>query len=125
MGMDYQQAIKVTGGFGGGMYLGSVCGAVSGAIMAIGLKHGGVGMQPSIQTAIVVRKFADRFKEKNKSINCPDLIGVDLSKIDLADQAALNEFYKKALASGQFARCGGYVKDATTIVTEILNENAK
>jgi len=32
----------VSAGFGGGTYLGGACGAVTGAIMAIGLKHGGL-----------------------------------------------------------------------------------
>ena len=125
MGMDYQTAVKVSGGFGGGMYLGSVCGAVTGGIMAIGLKHGGVGMQPSIQTALVVRQFADRFKAQHRSINCPDLIGMDLSKVDLSNPQALNEFYKAAMAKGSFAVCQGIVKDAATIVNELLSDTAK
>ena len=30
MGVDYKTAMNVASGFGGGMYMGSVCGAVSG-----------------------------------------------------------------------------------------------
>lgn len=122
MGVDYQTAVKLSCGFGGGMFLGSVCGAVTGGIMAIGLKHGGAGMQPSIRTAKVVREFADRFKEQHRSINCPDLIGVDLSKIDVGNPEALNAGYKAAQDKHAFAVCPGLVRDAATIVTELLND---
>src|SRR5512135_2358708 len=90
--MDYQTAVKVSAGFGGGMYLGSVCGAVTGGIMAIGLKHGGLG-PTSMKTAILVRDFADRFKAQHKSINCPDLTGFDLSKIDLRNPETLKKVF--------------------------------
>jgi C_GCAxxG_C_C family probable redox protein len=124
MGMDDQTAAKVSAGFGGGMMLGSVCGAVTGGIMAIGLKRGGVGQQ-SIQTAKVVREFADRFKAQHRSINCPDLIGVDLGKIDLSKPEALAEAYKAAAAKNAFAACSGFVRDATAIVSELLNDAPK
>ena len=43
-GLDRDMAIKVAGAFGGGMsHLCQVCGAVSGALMVIGLKHGVTG----------------------------------------------------------------------------------
>ncbi len=124
--MDYQTAVKVSAGFGGGMMLGSVCGAVTGAIMAIGLKHGGVNMQAGVQTGIIVREFADRFKALHKSINCPDLTGgFDTGKIDLSKPEVLAVAYKTAAEKALFANCTGYVRDATTIVTEILNRPAK
>src|SRR5512135_2878452 len=90
--MDYQTSLKVSAGFGGGMYLGSVCGAVTGGIMAIGLKHGGLG-PASMQTAIIVRDFADRFKVLHKSVNCPDLTGFDLAKIDLRNPEVLKKLF--------------------------------
>ncbi len=126
MGMDSQTAVKVAGGFGGGMYLGSLCGAITGGIMAIGLKYGGVGVQPSVQTANIVRTFTDRFIAKHRSINCTDLIGgVDLSKIDMSNPENLSEFYKAAIQKKVYASCPMYVKDAATIVNELLNEAAK
>jgi len=92
LGVDYQTAVNVSAGFGGGMYLGSVCGAVTGGIMAIGLKHGGLG-PTSMKTAIMVRDFADRFKAQHKSVNCPDLTGFDLSKIDLRNPETLKKMF--------------------------------
>jgi hypothetical protein len=108
--------------------------------MAIGLKHGGVG-RSSMQTAIVVRDFSDRFKAQHKSINCPDLTGFDLSKIDLRNPEVLKKLFGnpstpeaqkevKEMLGGRdfkqlFAACQGYVRDATTIVNEIVNTPAK
>ena len=41
LNLDLKTAIKIATPFGGGMArLGETCGAVSGALMAIGLKHG-------------------------------------------------------------------------------------
>jgi C_GCAxxG_C_C family probable redox protein len=131
MGIDYQAAVKLSAGFGGAMNLGSVCGAVTGGIMAIGLKYGGVGTAAQMRTAGVVRQFADRFKALHKSVNCPDLVGVDLGRFDLSTP----ENYKLAMeaAAAQqaktgknlFAACTGYVKDATTIVNNLLADAPK
>lgn len=123
--MDHETAVKVACGFGGGMYLGSVCGAVTGAIMAIGLKHGGVAKQASAKTATLSRALADRFKAQHKSINCPDLLGIDLSKVDLADPASLKAVTEAAGGYEKvFTNCSGYVRDAATIVTALLNDAA-
>ncbi len=123
--MDYQTAVKVSAGFGGGMYLGSVCGAVTGGIMAIGLKYGGAGMQASMQTARIVREFTDRFKARHKSVNCPDLIGIDLGKLDVTKPEAIAEGYKAALATNAFTVCPTLVKDAATIVNDLVNNSTK
>lgn len=138
--MDAQTAVKVSAGFGGGMYLGSVCGAVTGGIMAIGLKHGGVG-PTAMKTSIMVRDFADRFKAQHGSINCPDLTGFDLSKVDLRNPEMLKKMFGapstpeaqaevRAMFGGRdlkeiFASCRGYVRDATTMANELVSSNAE
>jgi C_GCAxxG_C_C family probable redox protein len=125
MGVDYQTAVRVSSGFGGGMGLGSACGAVTGGIMAIGLKYGGPDRTAQMQAVKVVREFADRFRAQHKSINCTDLIGVDLSKIDLSKPDTIDDAYKAALAKNAFAVCPGLVRDAATIVNTLLNEAPK
>jgi hypothetical protein len=81
--------------------------------MAIGLKHGGVGEKSNKETARLVREFADRFKSRHQSINCPDLLGVNLSTPEGLQTAK----EKKA-----FAACPSIVKDAAVILNELLNE---
>ncbi|MGE5359966.1 MAG: C-GCAxxG-C-C family protein [Bacteroidales bacterium] len=125
VGLDYQAAVKISAGFGGGMMLGSVCGAVAGGIMAIGLKRGGVGTQSGMVTGRIVREFTDRFKAQHKAVNCAELTGFDIGKVDVTKPEAVAEAYKSALAKNQFAACTGYVRDATKIVTELLNAPLK
>ena len=108
MGMDHQTAVKVSSGFGGGMGMGSVCGAVTGAIMAIGLKHGGVDPNAKGQTAKLVREFTDRFKARHKSLNCRDLLGCDLSTPEGRQTAKDKNLHATV--------CTGIVRDAATIL---------
>ena len=133
--MDYDTAVKVSAGFGGGMYLGGACGAVTGAIMAIGLKHGGAG-PASRETAALVQQFAERFKALHHSVDCPDLTGFDLGALDLRNPETMRKLLAdRSTPEGQqaatevfggrdpkevFAACAGYVRDATTIAAEIV-----
>lgn len=120
IGLDHDTAVRIASGFGGGMYLGSVCGAVTGGIMALGAKFGGEGVQAQLHTAKLGREFADRFKALHGSIGCPDLLGgVDLSKIDFA-QLGNPDQLKSAATSKLFADCQGYVRDAAKIVNELV-----
>jgi C_GCAxxG_C_C family probable redox protein len=113
MGMDYQTAVRLSSGFGGGMGMGSVCGAVTGGIMAIGLKCGGVDPKAKGQTAKLVREFTDRFKAQHKSVNCRDLLGCDLST---------PEGLKAAKDRNLFAVCPGIVRDAAKTLDGLLNQ---
>lgn len=68
--------------FGGGMGLmGDTCGAMTGAVMAIGLVKGPVANpQEFQQTMPLVRELRRRFETEMKTINCRELTGMDLSK---------------------------------------------
>ncbi len=117
MGLDYQTARKISSGFGGGMYQGSVCGAVSGAFMALGLKY---GADPNVDMAKLVREFTARFKAKHPSINCAELLGTDLSKIDLSDPEQVKALKEKLTKDkNPYALCGSFVRDAAEIVAEM------
>jgi C_GCAxxG_C_C family probable redox protein len=119
-GIDHDTAARIAAAFGGGMYLGSVCGAVTGGLMALGAKFGGQAIQAQLHTAKLGREFAERFKALHGSINCPDLLGgVDLSKIDLA-QLGNPDQLKAAATSKLFANCQTYVRDGAAIVNELL-----
>ena len=57
------------------------CGAVSGAYMLIGLKHGKflAEDEPAKEkTYALVREFSRLFKERNNTTSCRELLGVDL-----------------------------------------------
>jgi C_GCAxxG_C_C family probable redox protein len=67
--------------FGGGMGgLGSVCGAVSGAMIAIGLMHGrDEPWQPRDKVYDLARKVYRGFHEEMGSTICRELTGLDLT----------------------------------------------
>jgi C_GCAxxG_C_C family probable redox protein len=116
MGMDRDTALKVASGFGGGMgRLGRTCGAVTGAMMAIGLKHGrtkGDDLQAKEACYLLVRKFVDEFTSLHGSVLCNELIGHDMS--DPQQRAVARE-------AGIFATvCPQLVRDAAEIVGRIL-----
>jgi len=80
-GLDINTALKIASGFGGGIRCGEVCGAVSGAIMVIGLKCGFYIQKDFEQKNYCNKKsyeFMEKFKELNGSVLCRDLLGVDI-----------------------------------------------
>ncbi|WBW94933.1 C-GCAxxG-C-C family (seleno)protein [Oceanirhabdus sp. W0125-5] len=81
-GLDKNIALKVSTGFGGGLRNGEICGAVSGAIMAVGLKEGHCienDLDSKDRAYSHTRDFIDRFKERNNTIICRELLGHDIS----------------------------------------------
>ena len=83
-GVDTQLALRISAAFGGGMARsGETCGAISGALMAIGLEHGRVSiedLESKRRCYDVGQEFLRRFKEREGATACRDLLGYDLSK---------------------------------------------
>lgn len=79
-GVDVEQARNLGSGFGGGMGgMGLTCGAVTGALMVIGLKYPRHDRGSAGLSAQAVKKFCRRFAKSQGSIICRDLIRYDLS----------------------------------------------
>jgi C_GCAxxG_C_C family probable redox protein len=80
LGLDADTAKKVACGFGGGIsHTGNICGAVSGAIMAIGLKYGKTQEDDNAateKTRVLTRKFIAEFSKKNNSITARNSSGM-------------------------------------------------
>jgi C_GCAxxG_C_C family probable redox protein len=83
LGIDVDMARKVSACFGGGMMAGETCGAITGALMAIGLKYGHYKPQDKQQKEIVKKKLA-QFREeyqKSRSVSlCREILGHDFTK---------------------------------------------
>ena len=80
-GLEVNAALKLASGFGGGLRCGEVCGAVSGAIMVIGLKCGFYIENDLQQKNFCYQKtyeFIETFKKEKSSILCRELLGVDI-----------------------------------------------
>lgn len=112
LGMEKDLAGRIGRGMAGGIGgLGNVCGAVSGAVMAIGLKTTSVDNARDMKAMETAREFTDRFEEQHSSIICRELIGYDIST---------GEKSKVAMENNAFANCPGFVESAVTILDDIL-----
>ena len=81
-GLGSEFALKIGCGFGGGVRSGEICGAVSGAVMVIGLKYGNGSIEDLESKGNCYAKtseFLDKFRDINGSVVCRDLLGCDIS----------------------------------------------
>ena len=110
LGLDKETALKIANGFGGGIARKQeVCGALSGAIMAIGLKYGKTQADDSIShenTYAKIEDFCKKFIERNQSIKCHEILGCDLVTAK-----------ERGLFSSVCLKC---VSDAAEIVERLL-----
>lgn len=116
-GLDEKLALKLGTSFGGGARNGEMCGAVSGALMVLGLKYGHFDAADSEQKSraySIAVEYTKRSKEANGSIVCRDLLGYDLSKPD--EMACIKE-------KGLFVDvCPKAIKSAVEILESVLAE---
>ena len=105
---------KIATAFGGGIgRRGSLCGALTGAIMAIGLKHGTdktvlIEKEKAYKIAL---KFYDQFAKECGSPFCKELIGYDLT-----DPKDLEKLRKSNVRD---EKCSGFVKKAVEILISL------
>ena len=116
LGLDRDAALKLSCAFGAGMgRTCQTCGAVTGAYMAIGMKHGRDRLEDPDKrdkTYSLVNEFARRFKAKHKSVNCRDLLGCDLGDPAGAKKASDEKLFRTL--------CPEFVRTAAEILEEIL-----
>jgi len=115
LGVSKESALKISGGFGSGMRHGEVCGAVSGAIMVLGLKYGQNregDKESKEKTNRLVEEFNQRFEDRNGSIICRDLLGCDISEENGRTHAMDNHLFDIV--------CPKLIRSSVEIVEEIL-----
>ncbi len=89
--MKTETALKIACGLGSGARSGELCGAVSGAVLVIGLKYGSDDAHSKVLCATKTEEFMQAFKEKNKHIVCRELLGCDITTPEGKDKKALAE----------------------------------
>lgn len=116
-GLGEELALKIACGFGGGIgRMGKTCGAVTGAIMVIGLKHGQLSVadeKSRQETHMLVKKLIDEFTALHGSTECKELIGYDLSISGELESARKSGVFKN--------KCPGFVYDAARILEDVLH----
>ena len=105
--VDFDTLMKIASAFSGGISrTGNVCGALTGALMAIGLKYSTAEKADEV-TGYLLKEF----KSLNETTICRELIKHDL----LTD-----EDVKHAFATGAFDNCPKFVEDVTKILDKLL-----
>jgi C_GCAxxG_C_C family probable redox protein len=119
-GVGRADALRIACGFGAGMgRRQETCGAVTGAMMAIGGKCGRSRLEDTAstdKTYSLVRKLADQFIAKHGAVSCRELMGCDLQTPE--GQRYSKEHNLKTL------KCTRYVRDAAEIVEAMLREES-
>ena len=107
-GLSREQAFKISISFGGGMRKGEVCGACTGAIMALGLRYG----ENKSKSDEMCVKFLDSFKKENGSYICRDLLDCDIRTEEGIKYAIDNNLFKEI--------CPKMVESAAKIAQELI-----
>ncbi len=116
MGLSRDQAMKVANGFGGGLARqGDTCGAVTGAMMAVGLARGSNMPDEAAKQRIYacIWEFMANFRAEHGSTVCRDLLGCDLATAEGREKAHSTGITKTL--------CPELVANAVEIVEKNLN----
>lgn len=104
LGVSEEILFKAAEGFGLGMgCMNGTCGAVSGAVMAAGFKNSTGnfdGPKSKLDTYKLSKQILESFEEKNGSVTCRELKGVDTGTV--------------------LRSCPGCIEDAVDLVNEVL-----
>ena len=106
-------AAKLACGLGGGFRSGDICGAVSGAILVIGLKHGQGVVDDVVSKKLCYAKteeFLKAYKNDNNSIVCRELLGIDISTEEGRKQAQDQNLFR--------VKCDKLVESAISLLEE-------
>ena len=115
--MTKEQALRVGACFGGGMCKAEVCGACTGALMALGLKYGMCedgDLESKERANSYAVRFLDEFAKQNGSYICRELLDCDIST---------DEGKAYARANGLYAtECPKMIESAVLIAEKLINE---
>lgn len=118
LGLDPDTAARLSSSFGGGMgRLREVCGAVTGMFLAAGILYGysdpkdTAGKKSQYER---VQQLAQAFAERNGSIVCRELLGLDHHTDSPTPSARTEAYYKKR-------PCADLVADAAEILAEMID----
>jgi C_GCAxxG_C_C family probable redox protein len=114
--MSHETALRVAAGFGGGLARsGETCGAVAGAVMALSLRHCGKPADEPLskeRTYPAVREFLARFRAAHGTLECRELLGIDIGAPEGLQQARDLGLFK--------SRCPAFVRTAAEILEELI-----
>lgn len=112
--IEAETALRIAGGFGGGMRCGELCGAVTGGVMVVGASKGqyietDTGAKQNCGAA--TKAFTEEFRSHYGCITCRELLGVDTSTPE--GQA---KYIEENLGK---TKCDSYIMTAVEILEEL------
>lgn len=107
-GISKDHALKIGACFGSGMRKGEVCGACTGALMALGLKYG----ESKTKSNEICEEFLEEFEKENCSYICRDLLGCDIATPEGVKYARDNNLFKEV--------CPKMVESASKITKNLI-----
>jgi C_GCAxxG_C_C family probable redox protein len=115
LGIERKLVLKLATGLGAGIACqGDICGAVSGAILAIGLKHGNhevSDVDSRNKIFFLAQELIQRIKSKHGCYTCKGLTGIDFTRPEETKLAQESGIMEKV--------CFNVIKDTVLIVEEI------
>jgi C_GCAxxG_C_C family probable redox protein len=116
LGIQNELVPRIASAFAGGIGgTGSVCGALPGAVMAIGLRHGRQSStEPYDRAHALTQELLRRFKAEMGHIDCRELTGMDFTTPD-----GLKRYYESDVGETVCLPAAGA---AYRLVTELLEE---
>ncbi len=115
-GLERDIALRLAGGFGGGMAgSGGRCGAVTGAMMVLGLRYGRTVAGDEVaseRTYLAIAEFLRIFGERHGETDCSALLGMEMGSVEGKEKAASLGLYRTL--------CPNFVKSAVEIVESLI-----
>jgi C_GCAxxG_C_C family probable redox protein len=118
LGLSVDNSLKVACAFGAGMgRQQQTCGAVTGALMALGLKYGkGINdnNEKKEQTFAMTEVLIDKFAQMHGSVNCCELLdGLNMNNSDDLERIQNEKMFE--------TRCSKYVATAAQVVEKLFD----
>jgi len=115
LGMERETCTRVAAAFGAGIArTGETCGAVTGALMVLGLQHWDITRTDAEAKAALYQRaqeFLAQFTKQHHSVLCRDLLGCDLSTPEGAALARERDFHHTL--------CPRFVQAAVELLAEL------
>lgn len=117
LGLPIDTALRIASTFGGGIgRRGEVCGAATGALMALGLQHGFSVLDANAKehATAVAAEFVRRFEARTGALRCRDLIQADMTTPEGLAEARERKVFADL--------CPLYVQAAVEIARELVEK---
>ncbi len=109
-------ALRLAAPFGAGLgRAGETCGALSGALLALGLRYARSSPEHKDEIYAITREFIEQFRQIHGTILCRELVGHDIST---------PEGLQAARAANAFAEvCPGVVEETSKVLEKFIAEH--